>query len=551
MKSTRNIYSMSNYENNEHLKNFSRKDSRQNSLTRLNQAVFYQIYPQSFYDTNGDGIGDIPGIIQKLDYLQWLGINGIWINPCFVSPFGDAGYDVADFYRIAPRYGTNRDLYRLCREAHRRGIKVCLDLVAGHTSIEHPWFKASCSHRRNKYSDRYIWTPSAIYDTGGPLSLIRGYAERDGNYVANFFYFQPALNYGFAKPAADQPWQQPTDAPGPLETRKELIKIMTYWLGHGVDGFRVDMAFSLVKLDEGHKETIKLWQDIIYKVRKLYPDMVMIAEWGNPGESIAAGFDIDFMLPFGPGGYRDLMLNEKCFFRRYGGGQIRDFLKIYLEQAAKVKGNGLISIPSANHDIKRPCSDRRNVRDLKVIFTFLLTWPGAPFIYYGDEIGMRTIPGMPSKEGGYARTGSRTPMQWDDGKNAGFSTANKDRLYLPLDPRRNRPTVKKQMSEPDSLLNYVRELIALRRSSPALQAAGTLTTLPVNNSDHHFAYLRQSDSERFLIVLNPSAEPSQVRINGIKSDNLAPQIYHGVRAYVEGDDIQVKMDGVSYGIFKL
>jgi maltose alpha-D-glucosyltransferase/alpha-amylase len=517
----------------------------------LNQAVFYQIYPQSFYDTNGDGIGDIPGIVQKLDYLQWLGINAIWINPCFVSSFQDAGYDVSDYYRVAPRYGINRDLYRLCREAHRRQIKVCLDLVPGHTSIDHPWFKASCRSGRNKYSDRYIWTPSAIYGAGGPLSVVRGYGGRDGGYVANFFYFQPALNYGFARPAADQPWQQPVDATGPLETRKELVKIMTYWLSHGVDGFRVDMAFSLVKLDPGHKETIKLWQGIGQEVRKLYPDMALIAEWGNPEESIAAGFDFDFMFHVGVPGYADLLLNEKCFFRRHGGGDIQNFLKVYLEQAGKTQGKGLISIPSANHDMKRPCADGRTISDLKVIFTFLLTWPGVPFIYYGDEIGMRYIPGMPSKEGGYARTGTRTPMQWDDGPNAGFSTTAKDRLYLPLDSRKNRPTVKKQTSEPDSLLNHVRKLIALRKSSPALQAAGSLIPLQVENNDRHFAYLRQSGSERFLIVLNPSAGPSQVRLNGIKPDNLIPQISHGAKARVEGDDIQVNLDAVSYGIFKL
>ncbi|MBN1161854.1 MAG: hypothetical protein JXA17_07905 [Dehalococcoidales bacterium] len=517
----------------------------------LNQAVFYQIYPQSFYDTNGDGIGDIPGIIQKLDYLQWLGINAVWVNPCFVSPFQDAGYDVADYYRIAPRYGTNRDLYRLCREAHKRGIKVCLDLVAGHTSIEHPWFKASCRSSRNKYSDRYIWASSAVWGANPPLPMIRGYAERDANYVANFFYFQPALNYGFARPAAEQPWQQPVDAPGPLESRKELNKIMNYWLSHGVDGFRVDMAFSLVKLDPGRKETIKLWREIIQELRTFYPGTIMIAEWGNPEESITAGFDLDFMFHVGVPGYADLLLNEKCFFRRHGGGNIMGFLESYLEQASKTQGKGLISIPSANHDIKRPSSDGRTASDLKVIFTFLLTWPGVPFIYYGDEIGMRYIPGMPSKEGGYTRTGARTPMQWDDGQNAGFSIAGKDRLYLPLDPRQNRPTVKKQAGDTGSLLHHVRKLIALRKNSPALQAVGALIPLQVKNNDRHFAYLRQSGSERFLIALNPSADPSQVRIKGIKTDKLAPQISHGARAYAEGDDIQIDMDGVSYGIFKL
>jgi len=516
----------------------------------LKQAIFYQIYPQSFHDSNSDGIGDIPGVVQKLDYLQWLGINAIWINPCFVSPFRDAGYDVADYYRVAPRYGTNQDLYRLCREAHRRGIRVCLDLVAGHTSIDHPWFKASCRSRRNKYSDRYIWAPSAASAAASPpLSFIRGYSERESSYVANFFYFQPALNYGFATP--DRLWQYPVDAPGPLETRKELVKIMTYWLGHGVDGFRVDMASSLVKMDPGHQKTMKLWQDIGREVRALCPDVALIAEWGNPEESIAAGFDIDFMFHFGVPGYTDLMLNEECFFRRRGGGSIRRFLGGYVEQAAKAEGKGLIAIPSGNHDIKRPRADGRTVSDLKVIFTFLLTWPGVPFIYYGDEIGMRYVPGLASKEGGYGRTGSRTPMQWGDGPNAGFSTAEKDRLYLPLDTHRNRPTVERQANDPGSLLNHVRNLTALRKRSSALQAEGTLIPLPVEDGDRHFAYLRQSGHERFLIALNPSAEPSLLHIDGIRPDNMSPQIRHGAQARVEGDDIQVELAGVSYGVFKL
>ncbi|MHB8104185.1 MAG: alpha-amylase family glycosyl hydrolase [Dehalococcoidales bacterium] len=517
----------------------------------LNQAIFYQIYPQSFYDANGDGIGDIPGIIQKLDYLQWLGINAIWINPCFTSPFQDAGYDVSDFFHIAPRYGTNRDISRLCREAHKRQIKVCLDLVAGHTSIDHPWFKASCRPKRNKYTDRYIWTSPGAPSADTSLSIIRSYAERDGSYIANFFYFQPALNYGFAKPSADQPWQQSVDAPGPLETRRELINIMDFWLCHGVDGFRVDMAFSLVKMDPGHKETIKLWQEIGKEIRKHHPNMVLVAEWGNPEESIAAGFDIDFMMHIGVKGYGALILDEKGFFRRFGGANINNFLKCYLDQAAKIKGKGLISIPSANHDIKRLCSDDRNINDLKVIFTFLLTWPGVPFIYYGDEISMRYIPQMLSKEGGYGRTGSRTPMQWDDGRNAGFSTANIGQLYLPLDTRLNRPNVKKQIGESESLLNHARQLVTLRKSSPALQAASTLIPLPVKKNDHHFAYVRQSGSERFLIVLNPSAEPSQIQLNGIKPINLTAKIYHGVKARVEGDDIQINLDGVSYGVFRL
>jgi glycosidase len=180
-----------------------------------------------------------------------------------------------------------------------------------------------------------------------------------------------------------------------------------------------------------------------------------------------------------------------------------------------------------------------------------LTWPGVPFIYYGDEIGMRYVKGLPSVEGGYGRTGSRTPMQWDDGPNLGFSMAVKDRLYLPQDPRQNRPTVGKQMSDPGSLLNHVRDLIALRHQYPALQGNGALIPLNVEHEDHHFAYIRQSRNERFLIILNPNAEPAQIRLDNIKTDSLKSMICHGLRAHIEDNNIRVKMAGISYGIFKL
>lgn len=185
----------------------------------LETAVFYQIYPQSFYDSNGDGIGDLPGILAKMDYIQSLGVTALWLNPCFVSPFQDAGYDVADYYNVAPRYGTNEDLKRLFEEARQRGIRILLDLVPGHTSIEHPWFKAWARHERNPYTDWYIWTDSVWATRAPPMQAVRAYAERDGSYITNFFYSQPALNYGFARPDPAHPWQQPVDAPGPQAVR--------------------------------------------------------------------------------------------------------------------------------------------------------------------------------------------------------------------------------------------------------------------------------------------------------------------------------------------
>lgn len=164
----------------------------------LSSAVFYQIYPQSFYDTNGDGIGDIPGITEKLEYIKRLGCNAIWINPVYESPFYDAGYDISNYYKVAPRYGTNGDLKRLFKVAHKKGIRVLLDLVPGHTSIEHPWFKKSCKEKKNKYSEWYIWNDrSHLSHDGDPVIL--GYAQRPQAYITNYYWHQPALNYGYAK----------------------------------------------------------------------------------------------------------------------------------------------------------------------------------------------------------------------------------------------------------------------------------------------------------------------------------------------------------------
>ena len=170
----------------------------------LEKAVFYQIYPQSFKDSNGDGIGDFGGIMEKLDYIRELGCTALWLNPCFMSPFMDGGYDISDYFRTAPRYGTNEDLKRLFEEVHRRGMHILLDLVPGHTSVEHPWFKESCRAEKNAFTDRYVWTDS-IWEEPEGGSCIRGISERDGSCVVNYFSHQPALNYGYYKPVPAKP----------------------------------------------------------------------------------------------------------------------------------------------------------------------------------------------------------------------------------------------------------------------------------------------------------------------------------------------------------
>ena len=214
----------------------------------LDNAVFYEIYPQSFNDTNADGIGDFQGIIEKLDYIKELGCNAIWINPCFLSPFGDAGYDVADYCRVAPRYGTNEDLKRVFEEAHKRDMHVLLDLVPGHTSVEHPWFKESMKADRNEFTDRYVWTNN-VWEAPEGMGSLRGISERDGACAINFFSNQPALNYGFYQPDPEKPWQQSFDDEGPQATLAAMEDVMRFWLNMGCDGFRVDMASELIGID--------------------------------------------------------------------------------------------------------------------------------------------------------------------------------------------------------------------------------------------------------------------------------------------------------------
>lgn len=498
----------------------------------LDNAIFYEIYPQSFQDSNGDGIGDLQGIISRLDYIKDLGCNAIWLNPCFVSPFGDAGYDVSDYYTIAPRYGTNEDARLLFEEVHKRGMHILLDLVPGHTSVEHPWFKESMKPNKNPYTDRYIWTDS-IWESPEDLPCLRGISDRNGSCSVNFFSTQPALNYGYYR--MTRPWQMPMDGDGPRGTLEAMKDIMRFWLTMGCDGFRVDMAGSLVKQDEDGKGNIALWKKIRAFLDEEFPDAVMISEWGEPDKSLQGGFHMDFLLHFGPSRYNDLFRCEHPYFAKEGKGDISAFVAKYLENYEKSEKKGLICIPSGNHDMER-LAYRLTQEEMKLAFAFLLSMPGAPFIYYGDEIGMRYLEGLISVEGGYNRTGARTPMQWDNGINAGFSTAPEKKLYIPQDESKNRPTVWKQQLEKDSLYHEIQKLIAIRQSHKALQSRGEITFVYAEENSYPFAFMRSTENEKILVVINPSGCETRFH-SGFQ---IKQSIYTlGKRAYKEGSTITV------------
>ncbi len=525
----------------------------------LDDAIFYEIYPQSFYDTNADGIGDLQGIIDKLDYIKWMGFNAIWVNPCFLSPFRDAGYDVQDFRQIAPRYGTNDDAKRLFAEAKKRGMRVCLDFVAGHTALEHEWFQQSCKAEPNKYSNWYVWTNN-IWDRGDSPAFILGYGNRCGAFLSNFFYAQPALNYGYANPDPAKPWQLGVDHPDVQALRKEMVDTMRFWMDMGCSGFRVDMAASLVKNDVGSKKTIEFWNDVRAMFDADYPECVLISEWGDPKTALQAGFHIDFYLQLREGyccltrGHEDWWgfrgKTSPSYFSSAAEGSIQPFIDDYVNDLlVNTKGLGVVSLFSGNHDVSRQGYGRTQ-QELKLTFVWLLTMPGVPFVYYGDEIGMDHLGWLQSHEGGYQRTGARTPMQWDNTLNAGFSKATAEKLYLPIDPKEDRPTVADQIGTPDSLLECVRALNELRKATPALQTYAELSVIASENGGYPFVYERKTDDQRILVVINPSAEAKSISVD-YPADHAEKLLGDGVEITSSANNTTIKCCGISWGIFQL
>lgn len=470
----------------------------------LNDAVFYEIYPQSFQDTNGDGIGDFEGIIERLDYIKNLGCNALWINPCYDSPFKDAGYDVRDYKSVAPRYGTNEDLYRLFDEAHRRSMHVFLDLVPGHTSEEHAWFRESGRAGHNEYSGRYIWSDLWIAGMQGH-PYIAGECERNGTYMLNFFKCQPALNYGFGTVTA--PWQDGLDDPEPHRTREAMKDVMRFWLSHGCDGFRVDMADSLVKDDDDSKSgTAEVWRDLRRVIDEEYPEAALVSEWSNPKQAVlGAHFNMDFYLDHPGKAYNTLVRDnetegpDRSFFRKDAGGDIERFLPQFLSDYEAVKGHGHIAFITCNHDTPR-MSRTLTERERKLAYAFLFTLPGVPFLYYGDEIGIPYFEDLPTKEGGYTRTGTRTPMQWNHERNLGFSTADAAKLYLPVDPSEDAATVEDAEADPDSLYHTVQDILQLRHAQDDLKADGEFAVVYAKKESCPFLYRRGS----LLLGVNPS-----------------------------------------------
>lgn len=519
------------------------------ALETCKDLLVYEIFVQGFKDTNGDGIGDLPGVIEKVDYIRDLGFNAIWLGPIWDSPWDDGGYDVRDYYMVAPRYGTMADLRQLIRMLHERDMKLILDLVPGHTSYQHQWFQESCKLSQNPYTDRYIWTRSTWEKEPVPEhSYINGFVHRDGNFMTNFFYCQPALNYGFYE--TKYPWEQKMDDPAPRATKEAIVDVLRFYYDIGADGLRVDMANSLIKRDPEKKGIAAFWQEIRGMLDREYPGKFLISEWSDPETSIDAGFHIDMLIHFNNYIGSKLMRHESwadqqdhgpdkhSFFRAEGKGDFREFLDPYLAMREKARGKGYLTIPIGNHDIPR-ISYGRSMEELKVLYTFFYTFDQVPFFYYGDEIGLEYVAGAPDIEHAFNRTGARNCMHWTDGENGGFSAAKE--LLMPIGDVQN--NVAEQQADPESLLNYLKKLLAVRRSSPAFAVDSELSFLYAEKGQYPVIYKRSDGKESYLVIINPKDEAFTFDLKESVSEVLADRI--------QIDGTTAAIGPVSYGIFKV
>lgn len=485
-------------------------------------GVIYQVYPWSFQDSNDDGIGDLPGILSRLDYLQSLGIDAIWLSPIFPSPMADFGYDISDYVAIDPRFGTLADFDRLLDAAHQRGIKMLLDLVPNHTSDEHPWFLAARSSREHPQRDWYIWRDPA--PDGGPPN------NWDSYFGGPAWTFDPATGqyylHLFDPKQPDLNWRNP-------KVRAAMLDVMRFWLNRGVDGFRVDVIWMLIKDaqlrdnpvnpdwkpgDPPWLRQIKLYNedqpevhDVIRAMRAVidaYPDRAFIGEIYLPITKLVHYYGPNLDEVHMPFNFQLLLMQG------WDARQTREAVDAY--EAALPEG-GWPNWVLGNHDRPRIAS-RVGLAQARVAQMLLLTLRGTPTCYYGDEIGMRDTP-IPQEQvkdpqgirsPGYSRDPVRTPMQWDAGPNAGFSA---NTPWLPLATDYAARNVHRQDVDPTSELTLFRRLIVLRRSISAL-TIGDYHSLDIANPAI-FAYLRTDHDQRVLIVLNFSATTHELDLSTI------------------------------------
>ena len=494
-------------------------------------AVFYQIYPKSFQDTNGDGVGDLPGIISRLDYLAELGIDGIWLSPVCQSPQVDNGYDISDYRAIDPGVGTMEDMETLIREAKNRGISIILDLVPNHSSDQHPWFLEAKKGRDNPYHDYYIWRDGDGYTYPNDMRAVFGgpawtYVPELGQY-----YF-----HQFAPQQPDLNWENP-------KVRQEIYDIMRYWVDKGVEGFRLDVVDQIGKDPElqvtGNGPRLHEYLREMSEKAFLEEGLVVVGEaWGADVEraklySAPDGSEMSMVFQF-----QHICLDqegEKWEYRPIHLPSLKNCMRHWQQG---LHGQGWNSLFFNNHDLPRIVSRWGNdkeyrVESAKMLATMLHGMQGTPYIFQGEELGMtniqldisqyvdveslnlykeKTAAGCSHErvmDMIYARgrDNARTPMQWTAGENAGFTTG---KPWLPVNENHSQINAEAALADADSTFHYYQKLIALRKEYDVFRDGWFELIDPENESV--FAYTRDTDKAHMLVVCNFTAQPQDWKL---------------------------------------
>jgi alpha-glucosidase len=489
-------------------------------------AVVYQIYPRSFQDSNGDGIGDLAGIAERIDYLEWLGIDAVWISPFFPSPMADFGYDISDYVGIDPMFGTLADFDRLVAALHARNIRVILDFVPNHTSDQHPWFQESRRSRDNPKRDWYIWRDPKP-DGGPPNNWISMATGR------NAWQFDPATGqyylHSFLVEQPDLDWSNPG-------VRHAMHDVLRFWLARGVDGFRVDMLWYLAKdpeyrdnpinpnfieSDPPFKKLIQRYNadqpailEIVTELRRVldeYPgDRLLVGELSLPLPRLMVYYGPDLTavhLPF------NFALLWAAWTR--AGWTVANLSRLIGEYEAALPKGAWPNWVVGNHDQPRVAT-RIGPAQARVAMVLLLTLRGTPTLYYADELGHQSVEIPPDRVrdpfginmpgGSQGRDPVRTPMPWDGSANGGFTSGEP---WLPLAPNAAAISVEAQKADPGSMLSLTHALLALRRREPAL-ALGDWALLPVGGEA--LAYTRRWKDRSFFIVLDLESRAKTVQL---------------------------------------
>jgi maltose alpha-D-glucosyltransferase/alpha-amylase len=489
--------------------------AEQNPLWYKN-AVFYEVYLRAFYDSNADGHGDIPGLIQKLDYLKGLGVDCLWLLPIYPSPLKDDGYDISDYYNIAPTFGTLDDFRVLVRAVHTRGMRLITDLVLNHTSDQHAWFQAARQDRRSAYRDYYVWSDNEQKYADARIIFLDTeksnwtWDEQAGQFFWHRFYSsQPDLNF-------DNPAVQ-----------REMLNVMKFWLDLGVDGFRADAVPYLFEREGTNGENLPETHQYLKRLRHFmddnYPGRILLCEANQWPEDARAyfgdgdEFHMGFHFPLMPRLFMALRQHsiaplkwilkrtppipadcQWCIF-------LRNHDELTLEMVTEEERQWMWQEYAPEPRMRLNLGIRRRLAPLldndqrlvELVNSLLFSLPGTPIIYYGDEIGMGDNILL------FDRNGVRTPMQWENARNAGFSSAAEEMLFTPLIPSPaygpSRVNVRDQLAGPGSLYHKISKMIAVRKQQPVFGSGGF--DWAGSNDDAVAAYWRM-DVERRLLVLN-------------------------------------------------